>query len=276
MAGLKKPRVSIVMSVYNFNRSHMQGIESMLSQSMEDFEFILVDDGSNEQTRKRLEEYANSDSRITLIVNEKRLRLASSLNRAIRRARTDYIARADVNISYHVDRLRIQYEFIEKHPAIHILGSNFYWGIDGQNGVTQIVMPHTHEEIIKRMSFGCSICHPSVVYRKNRLMPYGPYQEGFGWGEDYHLWMRVRDKMQFHNLQAVLLTKWHRPEPWKGRIELSRFGYFKGELQSRMAGLFTSPSIWIDITSFPMVFMSFISETWLHDLFKFLKRIAER
>lgn len=273
MSSIKKHRVSVVMSVYNFNRTPMRGVETILSQSMEDFEFILVDDGSDKNTHRILEEYAQKDNRIRLIVNEKRLHLAASLNKAIKLAQTEYIARADVNISYNPDRLKVQLEFIENHPDIDILGSNFYWGTDGLDEIREIVLPETHEKIIRRLSIICCICHPSVFYRRKTLIPYGPYKDGFGWGEDYHLWMRIRNRLKFHNLQMFLLTKWHRPNPWKGRKDLTRFEYFKGELLSRMSGLLTSPSIIIDIGSLPTVFSVFIDRTWIYMLLKkFIRR----
>jgi glycosyltransferase involved in cell wall biosynthesis len=270
---ISEPSVSVVMAVYNFNRMPMKGIETMLSQSMGDFEFILVDDGNHDGTERILAEYAAKDSRIRLIVNEKRLRLASSLNKATKLARADYIARADVNISYHRDRLKKQFDFIEKRPDIDILGSNFYWGVDGKEQVRQIILPEKHSQIIRRLSVGSCMCHPSIIFRREKLVPFGPYKEGFGWGEDYHLWMRTRNKLRFHNLQEFLLTKWHRPEPWK---ELSRIEYFKGNFLSRIAGFSTSPSVWLNITCFPMVFMSFISDTWIYRLSRSLRQRMAR
>ncbi len=255
MVGLKNPCISVVMSVYNFNRTPMRGIESILSQSMEDFEFILIDDGSEEKTKILLEEYARSDNRIKLIINEKRLHLASSLNKAVILAQAKYIARADVNISYNPDRLKVQLEFMENHPDIDILGSNFYWGTDGSDEIREIVLPETHDQLIRRLSIACSICHPSVMYKRVALMRYGAYKEGFGWGEDYHLWMRIRNKVKFHNLQEFLLTKWHRPNPWK---ELSKIECFKGNVKSRLAGFSTSPNVLLDLINFPRVFLIFV------------------
>jgi len=252
---IKKLRISVIMSVYNFNRTPMRGVETILSQSMEDFEFILVDDGSDKNTHRILEEYAQKDNRIRLIVNEKRLHLASSLNKAIKLAQAKYIARADVNISYNPDRLKVQLEFMENHPDIDILGSNFYWGTDGSDEIREIVLPEMHDHIIRRLSIACSICHPSVMYKRVALMRYGAYKEGFGWGEDYHLWMRIRNKVKFHNLHEFLLIKWHRPNPCK---ELSKIECFKGNVKSRLAGFSTSPNVLLDLINFPRVFLIFV------------------
>jgi glycosyltransferase involved in cell wall biosynthesis len=267
------PKAAIVMSVYNFNRTPMRGIETMLSQTFKDFEFIIVDGGSEEKVRIILAGYAAKDKRIKLVAYESRVRLASSLNRAIALTDAPYIARADVNISYHPQRLEKQISFLEEHSDIDIVGSNFYWGIDGreQEKAKEIILPQSHNEIVCKLSEHCCICHPSVVFRREKLIVFGPYKEGFGCAEDYHLWMRVRDKVKFHNLQEFLLVKWHRPPPvWKDRRDITRLGYVKGDLLSRLAGFSTTPNIWSDIVWFPMVLYGFVSETWLHNALKVL------
>ena len=268
---MPRPKVSVVMAVYNFNRMPMRGIETMLSQSMEDLEFVLVDDGSNEETGNILKHYATQDRRIRLIRNDHRMRLASCLNRGIKLTKTNYIARADVNISYHRDRLGHQIDFMEKHPDIDILGSNFYLGVDKmeKSARRQIRLPEMHEQIIRKLSIYNCICHPSIMYKREKLIPFGPYKDGFGRAQDYHLWMRVRKRLKFHNLQKFLLTKWHRAKAWD---ELSRVECLKGSFQARVAGLSTSPYIWGDIAGFSMLFLLPINESWIHNLLKSLKK----
>ena len=266
------PKISVVMSVYNFNRNPMRGIETILIQSMSDFEFIIVNDGSNEQTTGILERYAKKDNRIILLTNDKRLRLASSLNKAIRESHSQYIARADVNISYHPERLQKQFEFMEENHDIDILGSNFYWATDGMDGKKEVMLPEKHEQIAKRLSYICCMCHPSIMYKHNKLIPFGPYKENYGWAEDYNLWMRVRNKLIFHNMQEFLLTKWHRKEPWKNRYDLTRFQYFKGDILSRIEGFSTSPCLWLDFTCLPTTFFCFIAGTRIHKILRYFKK----
>jgi glycosyltransferase involved in cell wall biosynthesis len=266
-------KVAVAMSVYNFNRKPMRGIETTLSQTMKDFEFIIVDGGSEEKTKEILAEYAARDKRIKLVTLEKRIRLASSLNKAISMTSAEYIARADVNISYHPERLEKQIRFMEEHSDIDILGSNFYWAVDGEAQTREIILPETHDQIARKLSTHCCMCHPSVVFRRQKLMPFGPYIEGFGCAEDYHLWMRVRNKLKLHNLQEFLLIKWHRRPPvWQNRRDISRFEYVKGDFLSRAAGFSTSPNILSDIAYFPMVLYGFVSETWFYNALKKLQR----
>jgi glycosyltransferase involved in cell wall biosynthesis len=239
--------ISVVMSVHNFDRYPIPGIETTLEQTYTDFEFIVVDDGSNYETKESLYKYASSDNRIKLLTNEKNLKLASSLNRGIREAKGKYIARADVNIEYHQSRLQKQIDFLENHPEIDVVGSNFLWATEGKVKQRYIKLPEKNKEIIKKLSRANCICHPSVMYRKERLIKYGPYKEGFGKPEDYHLWMKTRKDLQFYNMQQSLLLKWHRANPWNDRL----FEYFINDFKLRIMGIKTSPNPIIDILFLP-------------------------
>lgn len=249
------PMISVVMSIFNFSHYPIKGIETTLAQSYTDFEFIIIDDGSNQQTKEILNGYAQCDNRIKLLVNETNIKLASSLNRGIRKAKGKYIARGDVNIDYHKTRLRKQLDFLENHPDVDVVGSNFYWAVEGQVDQKHIILPETHQEIVRGLSKGNCICHPSVMFRKDRLMPFGPYKEGFGKAQDYHLWMRARKTVRFHNLQEFLLVKWHRKHPYK---EISRLEYFVNGILSRCEGLRTSQNLLIDIVFLPKAFQVFL------------------
>jgi glycosyltransferase involved in cell wall biosynthesis len=240
-------KVSVVLSVYNFKAYPVRGIETILEQSYSDFEFIIMDDGSDQQTKKILNKYAKSDSRIILLVNDSNLKLASSLNRGIREARGEYIVRADANIDYRRDRIEKQVEFMEGHPDVDVLGSNFFWSIEGQNERKLILLPESHPLIARSLSRSNCICHPSVLYRKERLIPYGPYKDGFGKGQDYYLWMKTRKKLTFHNLQEPLLVKWHRANPWEDKL----WEYFINNIRSRIVGMKTSYNPLIDLLNFP-------------------------
>jgi len=241
------PRISVVMSVYNCDNYPIRGIESTLNQNFQEFEFIIIDDGSEKKTKKLLEKYSKSDDRIKIITNEKNIKLASSLNRGIKIARGEYIARADVNINYDVMRLEQQYDFLEKHLDIDILGSNFYWATVGKIEIRKIMLPEKHLEISRKLSRGNCICHPSVMFRKEKLVPFGPYKEGFGKPEDYYLWMQVRSKLKFYNLQEPLLTKWHRSNPWNDRL----LDYFVNDIRIRLMGFKTSSNVLRDLFYFP-------------------------
>ena len=239
--------VSVVLSIYNFDRYPIKGIDTILNQSYTDFEFIIVDDGNNNITKEILCKYAKSDDRIILLHNEKNLKLASSLNKGIHKANGKYIARADANIDYYESRLQKQINFMENHPEIDVVGSNFFAATEGRVRQKYIKMPETNKKIIRKLSRVNCICHPSVMYRKEKLMQFGPYKEGFGKAEDYYLWMKARKDLQFYNIQEPLLIKWYRANPWKDKL----FEYFINDIKIRAMGIKTSPNPIIDILFFP-------------------------
>ncbi len=243
----KSVLVSVVLSIYNFDRYPIKGIETILDQSYTDFEFIIVDDGNNYSTREILFKYAESDNRIILLHNEKNLKLASSLNKGIREASGKYVARADANVDYHESRLQKQINFLDNYPEIDVVGSNFYWATEGKEGQKYIKLPETNKEIIIKLSSVNCMCHPSVMYRREKLIRFGPYKEGFGKAEDYYLWMKARKDLQFYNIQEPLLIKWHRANPWKDKL----FEYFINDIKIRVMGMKTSPNPIIDILFFP-------------------------
>ena len=95
MAG--SPKISVVMSVLNGSKYMDKGIQSIINQSFSDWEFIICDDGSNDETWQKLLNYAKEDSRIIPIKNEKNMGLAYSLNKCIRIARSNILARQDAD-----------------------------------------------------------------------------------------------------------------------------------------------------------------------------------
>lgn len=233
-----RQKISVVMSVFNVMRRPIMGIETTISQSYSDFEFIIVDDGSNRQTKDILKKYAESDTRIKLLVNDRNMKLASSLNRAVGQAKGEYIARADCNVEYREDRLKKQLNFMDNHPDVDIVGSNFYWATIGRLDRRYLSLPRTHREIVRGLSRGNCVCHPSVFFRKSRFLPFGPYKEGFGKGQDYYLWMVARKSLKFYNIQEPLLVKWHRANPGVNRL----LEYCLNDIRIRIAGLKTSPN----------------------------------
>jgi len=117
------PIVSVLMSVYNSERHLRQSIQSVLDQSFADFEFVIVEDGSEDSSPRILSEFARQDARIVLIKNETNRGLAASLNRGLERAQGKYVARQDADDISLPNRLELQSAYLETHPEIGILGS---------------------------------------------------------------------------------------------------------------------------------------------------------
>jgi glycosyltransferase involved in cell wall biosynthesis len=201
---LDVPPVSVVMAVYNSAKVVAEAIESILHQTLTDFELILVDDGSTDGTGEILREYARQDPRIELYVQEN-CGLIASLNRYGRLAKGRYIARMDADDISLPSRLEKQFRFLEAHPEIGVLGT-WIQDID-ENRVLGTTWPVPTDSAILRwfLMFGNCMAHSSVMMRRAVLECAGYYRSGALHVEDYDLWIRASEITGLANLPEVLV-----------------------------------------------------------------------
>lgn len=206
---VKEPEISVIMGIYNQNKRNRleSAINSILRQSFADFEFIIYDDGSNEQIKNWLAEYADMDERIRIISNDINHGLAYSLNSCIDAARGKYLARMDDDDISLPDRFQMQYDFLEKHSEYAFVGcgaklmdDSGIWGI-------RIMAQEPCERDFLRFS---PYIHPTVMIRKNVFNEtdnmYSDARDNLRC-EDYELFMRLWKKgLKGYNLQDVLFV----------------------------------------------------------------------
>lgn len=198
------PTTSVVMSVFNGDRFLSEAVDSILGQSVSDFEFIVIDDGSTDRTALILDSYQKNDPRVRVYHQENR-GLVESLNRGCAFARGKYLARMDADDVANRDRLLWQTDFMEKHPEIGVLGGAVEF-IDVKGASMGIsVNPTKDHQIKKAMRGGCPLWHSTVLMRKNVLTSVGGYRKLLIDAEDCDLWLRIADRAQLANLQAVVL-----------------------------------------------------------------------
>jgi len=196
--------VSVVMAVYNGKMFVKPTIESVLSQTFKDFEFIIVDDGSTDDTLKVIEAYC--DDRICLITNEKNMGQTASLNVGLRNAAGTYIARTDAGDISAPERFSRQVRYLETHSNVDILGTAACQYDMGGNLCGNVFMPNRPSTILQRILFACPVVHISVMMRRDRILPLGGYDESYRILADYGLWSRaLRDGLKFWNLDEVLV-----------------------------------------------------------------------
>jgi glycosyltransferase involved in cell wall biosynthesis len=185
------PLVSIVVSVYNGRPFLAEAIQSILDQSFRDFELIIVDDGSTDDSQKIVAGF--SDARMRLLINKQNLGLARSLNNGIAVANGEYIARQDADDVSLPDRLQTQIEYLRSHAEVVIVGSSVK--TINKCGKEDGVWPALKSDIaIKwRLLFGTAFIHSSVVMRRSALDRVGLYsvEPQFCYVEDYELWSRI-------------------------------------------------------------------------------------
>lgn len=202
---MNEARVSVVMSCYNCAGSVDLAIESILRQTMSKFEFIIIDDGSVDNTLEILKNYALRDDRIIVVQNAKNLGLAASLNKGIQIAKTKIIARMDADDISFADRFEKQLHILEANQHIDIVGSGIIEQTkNGTKKKTQL-LPKGHNDIVKRVFRKPLVYHPTIMIRKSVFTKNGFYDPDITWAEDADLWYRIYDKVVFYNIQEPLL-----------------------------------------------------------------------
>ncbi len=197
---LSKPKISVILSVYNGEKYLGEAIESILNQTFTDFEFLIVNDGSTDSSLNIIQSY--QDERIRVINNEQNIGLTKSLNKAIRQARGEYIARQDADDISLPNRFEEQIKYFEKHPEVALLGASTY-SIDN-NGTTigkrVALSKPTIKDLLKRNCFS----HGSVMFSKGVIAKLGGYNESITYSQDYELWLRIAKYYEVGNLTEAL------------------------------------------------------------------------
>jgi len=204
------PRVSLLMPVYNEERYVREAIDSILGQTFADFELVLVEDGSTDDTRNILADYARRDARVVLVENGRNRGLVYSLNRGLALARGEYIARMDANDISLPWRIERQVRYMDQHPEVGVLGTNIaYINAEGcllQGGRPKDRQPLPPDVIRWMLLWRCAIYHTTVMIRKVVLEQTGfVYDPHFRHAEDRDLWTRLAPYTTIASLPEVLL-----------------------------------------------------------------------
>src|SRR3989344_7621924 len=186
-----KIKISVIMSVFNNEEYLNESIESIILQTYKNFEFIIVDDASTDQTSGILKEWLSKDRRIKVITNKENMGLTKSLNRAIQIAGGEYIARQDGDDVSLPERFEKQIEFFQKNPEIKILGT-FGYIIDKQGDILgKEILSTSFQTIKKEFIKRNPLMHTSVMIKKEVIDKVGGYDETFKTSQDYELWSRL-------------------------------------------------------------------------------------
>ena len=201
------PAISVVMSVYNDEEFVAEAIESILAQSFEDFEFLILNDGSDDDSAAIINKYAVIDSRIVPIHRENRGFIAS-LNELVELTKAPIIARMDSDDISWPERFARQATFLANNPAYGVVGTaaveidekgmplpGRYW-----------YYPETHEDFVATIGKGPLIAHPAVMMRRNFIQEVKGYRPIFQHCEDLDLWLRLVAVTRICSLPDVLYS----------------------------------------------------------------------
>lgn len=190
------------MPVYNGEKYLREAIESILNQTFSDFEFLIINDGSTDQSVKIVKSY--TDPRVLLIHHTTNIGITKSLNIGLDLARGEYIARMDSDDISLPERLEKQVAFMDANPEVGVCGT-FVKEIGEREHIW--TFPTDDANIRCRMIFDkCSFAHPTVILRNDVLKKYNlRYHEDYTWTEDYEFWVRCSRYTNLANLRDILL-----------------------------------------------------------------------
>ncbi|MFA6385997.1 MAG: glycosyltransferase [Candidatus Paceibacterota bacterium] len=195
--------VSIILPVYNGGKYIRRAIESVTAQTFSHWELLIIDDGSNDNTEDISREYINKDNRIHFLKNEVNLGIQKTLNKGLREAKGEYIARIDDDDEWvDKDKLQKQVEFLNENPD-HVLVGTGVIVID-ENGLElfRYLLPENDGDIRKKILGKNCFVHSSVMFRKNLALIFGGYSEDAAVKhiEDYDLWLKMGTAGKLANL----------------------------------------------------------------------------
>jgi glycosyltransferase involved in cell wall biosynthesis len=205
------PKVTVLMAVYNGERYLREAVDSILCQTFQDFQFLIINDGSTDSSRDLILSY--DDARIMLVDSEHNVGQTRSLNRGLELAAGELIARQDADDISEPERLAKQVAFLDRHPGVVLLGT-WYKEIDVQGTVIGVrKLPCDTTDIRWSLLFFCPFIHSSVMFSKSVIVEQiGFYNETFAYAQDHELWYRIARRLPVANLPEPLVR--FRVTPW--------------------------------------------------------------
>jgi glycosyltransferase involved in cell wall biosynthesis len=183
-----RPKITVLITTYNTEAYLAEAIESILEQTFTDFELLLIDDGSTDNTEFIVRKF--TDPRIVYI--KRTHDYIASLNEGIRLARGKYIARMDADDRMHRNRLRIQYAIMEAEPSIDICGTWMQgFNQDRKEGVPFTQLSGKIDLPLKVLFESNAFYHPTTLLRKKFFIQHSIYYQNYPYAEDYKLWFEA-------------------------------------------------------------------------------------
>lgn len=211
-AGATNPEVSVLMSCHNASRWLHDASDSVLKQTFGNFEFLLVDDGSTDDTWNIIQTYCARDSRVVAI-SKKHSGLAHSLNVGVMQAKGAWIARLDADDLWEPTRLEEQMRFVQRHPEVVLLGCDFLQTDEHGRNVRKIHCPSDHSGLLWNLErLQRFFPHSSALFKRDIARDAGCYNAWNRLSEDSDLWLRLAEKGKIACLGNYLVRCRKHPE----------------------------------------------------------------
>ncbi|GAB1545552.1 hypothetical protein NUACC21_82280 [Scytonema sp. NUACC21] len=202
------PKISVLMSVYNGSRYLRESVESILNQTFTDFEFVIINDASTDNTWEILAEYAKKDARIILIQNQENLGLTKSLNKGLKIVKAEYIARQDADDVSLPERLAKQVSLLDRYPNIALVSCDIEY-VDFEGYLIGKDQNVCSPELVGwyLLFYNRVAGHSQVIFRRELVINLNGYCERYRYSQDYELWCRIIKVSQIYILPEVLLKQ---------------------------------------------------------------------
>jgi len=199
-----REKCSVLLPVRNGELYLRASLENLLEMTVLGDEIIVIDDGSTDSTSFILEEMQKLDERL-IIITVPPVGLVAALNKGLEIARNEFVARADVDDSYLVERLDLQVAYLVSHPGVAAVFSDYFFYSDGKKNLGYIATGVTPSATKLSLVDAFRTPHPSVTFRRSAVMQAGGYLEQDFPAEDLGLWIRLSSKYDLGSLPLPLL-----------------------------------------------------------------------
>lgn len=197
------PLVTVLMPAYNAAPYLREAVDSILGQTLTDFELLVVDDGSTDETVEILNGYR--DPRLRVVLSPSNQGVTAALNRGLDLAAGRYIVRMDADDISLPDRLDKQVRYLDEHPEIGVCGGSIHGFNDKREFDPPVPHPQWHEPMACTLPFGTVLLHPTVIFRSELFRDGLRYDPDYPHAEDYELWCRLARITRLAVLPAIVL-----------------------------------------------------------------------
>lgn len=214
------PKVSVIIPVYNGEKYIREAIDSVLNQTFEDFEIIVIDDGSTDSTPMILKDYGNK----IRWKSQKNRGQASALNTGMKMAKGEYIAYLDADDICLPERLEIQVKYLDEHPDVGLVYADFYQ-IDENNNILRTIKSQPFDDflLLQQWSF---IARSTVMHRRACFDEVGVFDESITGKDDWDMWVRISERFEMGYIDQPLL-KYRIHKESTSSVRPEKLAYFK-------------------------------------------------
>ena len=192
--------LSVLLPVYNAGKYLEPTIKSILAQDIKDFEFLIINDSSTDESGEVIERLAADRTNVRVIHHQKNMGLSATLNEGLNLSTCRFVVRMDQDDIALPSRLRIQYLFMKSRPHLAAAGSYVYHMGINESFDKLIILPTEPNEIREKLPNANCLYHPAVILDRDKVLEAGGYRPEFKNAEDYDLWLRLS---RFHDLANI-------------------------------------------------------------------------